>query len=187
MKISEVMDTDLIIAELRSRSKRGVLEELAGVLAERWGHADRDEVFRVLLEREKLGSTALCEGVAIPHGRIKGLDHLFVSFGRSKEGVDFGSTDEKPTHLFFLLLAPAGHPEGHLAALSGVSRLVGDPGFRKRLLGAGTKNELHRIILEQDARSWDSSGPSPAGTEERERSAPLSVFGGQSRVVRKER
>jgi len=179
MRISEVLDTDVLIADFRSRSKRGVLEELVGVLVERWKLPSREKIVEVLLDREKFGSKTLGHGVAIPHGRIRGLGRLMVSFGRSREGVDFGSVDGKPTHLFFLVLAPAGQTEGHLGALSGVSRLVEDPGFRKRLLDAGTKEELYRIILERDARCRDSSGPSPTGTEERERSAPLSVFGRQ--------
>jgi PTS system nitrogen regulatory IIA component len=152
MKISEILSKDLLIPNLQSKDKKAILEELAGVLIAQGKLADRDKVVEVLLQREKLGSTAIGDGIAIPHGKMKGLDGVVISFGRSKEGVDFESIDQKPTHLFFLLMAPENSAGIHLKALARISRLLKDPSFRKRLMDAESREELFDIISEEDAQ-----------------------------------
>jgi PTS system nitrogen regulatory IIA component len=104
------------------------------------------------LDREKLGSTGIGDGIAIPHGKIRDLGGVVASFGRSREGVDFESIDQKPTHLFFLLVAPENSAGMHLKALARISRLLKDPNFRKKLMGAGDKDELFQIISEEDSQ-----------------------------------
>jgi PTS system nitrogen regulatory IIA component len=111
---------------------------------------DLDELVSVLEEREKLGSTAIGDGVAIPHGKLKGLNQLVASFGRSVKGVDFESIDGKPTYIFFLLVAPENTAGIHLKALARISRLLKDKKFRENLLKAKTANDLFEIIKEED-------------------------------------
>ncbi len=152
MKISEILNKDLLIADLQSKNKKGVLEELAEVLVNQRKLQDLDQVVEVLLDREKLGSTGIGDGIAIPHGKIRGLREVVASFGRSREGVDFESIDQKPTHLFFLLVAPENSAGIHLKALARISRLLKDPSFRRRLMEAEGGEELFRIISEEDAQ-----------------------------------
>jgi PTS system nitrogen regulatory IIA component len=109
-------------------------------------------VVEVLLDREKLGSTGIGDGIAIPHGKIKDLGGVVASFGRSPEGVDFESLDQKPAHLFFLLVAPENSAGVHLKALARISRLLKHPSFRKRLMEAENEEELFQIISEEDAQ-----------------------------------
>jgi len=152
MKISEILNKDLLIPNLESTNKKGVLEELAGVLVAQDKLADLDQVVEVLLDREKLGSTGIGDGIAIPHGKIRDLKSVVASFGRSRDGVDFESIDQKPAHLFFLLVAPENSAGIHLKALARISRLLKDPTFRKRLMETETKEDLFRIISEEDAQ-----------------------------------
>ncbi|MBW2121891.1 MAG: PTS sugar transporter subunit IIA [Deltaproteobacteria bacterium] len=152
MKISEILNKDLLIPDLQSKDKRGVLEELAGVLVAQGKLRDLKKVVEVLLEREKLGSTGIGDGIAIPHGKIRDLDGVVASFGRSRQGVDFESIDQKPTHLFFLLVAPENSAGTHLKALARISRLLKYPNFRKRLMEAETREQLYQIISEEDAQ-----------------------------------
>lgn len=152
MNISEILNKHLLIPNLQSKNKKGVLEELAGVLVNQGKLPDLDHVVEVLLDREKLGSTGIGDGIAIPHGKIRDLRQVVTSFGRSREGVDFESIDQKPTHLFFLLVAPENSAGIHLKALARISRLLKDPNFRRRLMEAEGAEELFEIISEEDAQ-----------------------------------
>ncbi len=106
----------------------------------------------MLNERERLGSTAIGDGIAIPHGKLKGITQILGVFGRSREGIDFDSLDGSPTHLFFLLVAPEDSASLHLKALARVSRLFKDGGFRQRLLDAADSDELYRLLKEEDSK-----------------------------------
>ncbi len=150
MRISEILNKDLLIPNLQSMNKKGVLEELAGVLVGQHKLGDLDQVVEVLLDREKLGSTGIGDGIAIPHGKVKDLKGVVASFGRSRDGIDFESIDQKPAYLFFLLVAPENSAGVHLKALARISRLLKDPSFRQRLMEAETKEDLFRIISEED-------------------------------------
>lgn len=152
MKITDILDEASVIQDLASTSKKGILEELSNVLVERGKLPDRDKVVEVLLEREKLGSTGIGDGIAIPHGKMKGIKGLVTSFGRSIKGVNFESIDNKPTHLFFLLVAPENSAGIHLKALARISRLLKDSGFRNRLMEASDRQDLFRIIAEEDEK-----------------------------------
>jgi PTS system nitrogen regulatory IIA component len=151
MNITHILDEDSIIAELTSRDKKGVLEELVSVLVEHGRLHDKEKPVQVLLERERLGSTGIGDGIAIPHGKLKEIKSIICSFGRTKAGVDFQSIDEKPTHLFFLLLAPEDSASEHLQALARLSRLLKDDQLRRRLMEVNSKEEIYRIIAEEDA------------------------------------
>jgi PTS system nitrogen regulatory IIA component len=106
----------------------------------------------VLLDREKLGSTGIGEGIAIPHGRLKKLKNFFISFGRSVQGVDFDSIDRKPSHLFFLVMAPENSAVDNLKLLSRIVTLLKEPSFKKRLIEAPSRKELFQIISEEDEK-----------------------------------
>lgn len=151
MKISEILTPESVLADLRGQSKPQILRELAACLAGRCA-LNLDELTAVLSERERLGSTAIGDGIAIPHGKIRGVNQIVGAFGRKLKGVDFDSLDGNPTHLFFLLVAPEDSASLHLKALARVSRLFRDNSFRERLLVAGDVAEIYRLILEEDSR-----------------------------------
>lgn len=150
MKITDILDKDSIIEKLTSRDKKGILEELVSVLVENGRLADKEKPVQVLLERERLGSTGMGDGIAIPHGKLKEIQGIICSFGRSREGIDFQSIDEKASHLFFLLLAPEESASEHLQALAKLSRILKDAQARKRLMEAPSKEEIYRLIAEED-------------------------------------
>jgi PTS system nitrogen regulatory IIA component len=150
MKIAEILSRDRVILELKSAGKQEVIQELTAVLPKEG--LDLDRVVQVLMDRERLGSTGIGDGVAIPHGKLSGLNSLIAAFGRSTKGVEFESLDGHPTHLFFLLVAPEDSAGAHLKALARVSRLFKDGQFRKVLMGAKDVDELYRALLEEDEK-----------------------------------
>jgi PTS system nitrogen regulatory IIA component len=150
MKITDILTEDMVVPVLEGRSKMDVIVELAGVVASRHPEIDHGRLVQALEDREKLNSTALGEGVAIPHGKLPGLKRVVAAFGRSPGGVDFSSLDGKPTHLFFLLVAPEDSAGAHLKALARISRLLKDESFRQRLMRAGDGADLFRTIREED-------------------------------------
>ena len=152
MKIGDILNADAVVAELAGRSKPEVIEELAGVVAEHHPEIDRELLVQALEDRERLNSTALGDGVAIPHGKLVGVKRVVAAFGRSQSGIDFSSLDGKPTHLFFLLVAPEDSAGAHLKALARISRLLKDESFRARLMTAGDTADLYRTIREEDEK-----------------------------------
>lgn len=150
MKIAEMLKKDYVIESLTTSTKKDALRELAQVILHDHPQYETETVVKVLLDREKLGSTGIGDGIAIPHGKLAMLDRLVVSFGRSLEGIDFNAMDGRPVHLFFLLLAPENSAGLHLKALAKISRMLKDDSFRRQLIDAGTKEELYRIIEEKD-------------------------------------
>ena len=150
MKITELLKKEFILEQLKAKSKQEVLAELAGVFVKGKIKFDSGAMLRVLMEREKLGSTGIGDGVAIPHGKLAGLDEILVAFGRSREGIAFEALDGKPVHLFFLLMAPENSAGQHLKALAKISRMLKDGGFRKKLLEAQMHDDLVRVITEKD-------------------------------------
>ena len=150
MKITDILEENSIIEELTSRDKKGVLEELVSILVDHGRLKDTEKSVQVLLERERLGSTGIGDGIAIPHGKLRQINSIICSFGRTRTGIDFQSIDEKPTYLFFLLLAPEDSASEHLQALARLSRLLKDDQLRKQLLKAKTKQDIYRIIAEED-------------------------------------
>jgi PTS system nitrogen regulatory IIA component len=150
MKLSEILKPECIISDLKAHDKKEALEELSQVLTEQDPSLNKGYLLQVLLERERLGSTGIGEGIALPHGKVKKLDRLLISFGRSMEGLGFDSVDEKPAYLFFLLVAPENSAGAHLQALAKISRLLKDSNFRHRLMDANTRDEIFKIIMDRD-------------------------------------
>jgi PTS system nitrogen regulatory IIA component len=152
LKIMDILVKDGAILDLASDEKNGVLAEMAGAVAAAEPSLDADRLLKVLLEREELQSTGIGEGVAIPHGKIAGLEHLVASFARSVGGVDFESIDGQPTNLFFLLVVPEHSGGQHLKALARISRFLRDGEFRAKLLEAEALEDIFRAIDEEDAK-----------------------------------
>jgi PTS system nitrogen regulatory IIA component len=152
MTIEEALQESCVIPDLKGKTKGDVLVELVGALKNAGLIEKKKEVVDVILEREKLGSTGIGEGVAIPHGKLKGLRKITCVFGRSVDGVDFEAIDGKPVHIFFLLLAPESSASLHLKMLSRISKLLRDPSFRKKLLEPGDAHDIYRSVVEEDRK-----------------------------------
>ena len=152
MKIMDYFKEEWVIPDLKGTDKRSILRELSSVLVKPCQVASVEDLIRVLLDREKLGSTGIGEGIAIPHGRLKKLKNFFISFGRSIKGVDFDSIDRNPSRLFFLVMAPENSAVDNLKLLSRIVTLLKDASFKKRLIEALSQKELFQIISEEDEK-----------------------------------
>ncbi len=152
MRVIDILAEDLVIPQLQSTTKTDVLHELAQHLAQQRVDIRAEQLVTVLLDRERLGTTAIGEGIAIPHGKLPGLKGVVAVFGRSQHGIDCHSLDGLPTKLFFLLVAPEESAGVHLKALARVSRLLKDRAFRERLLQGANRATLYQVICEEDAR-----------------------------------
>jgi len=150
VQIIDMFKKEYIIEELKAKSKRAVLIELSEIFTRYHSGIQSEAMVEVLLEREKLGSTGIGDGIAIPHGKLRGLDHLVIAFGRSREGIDFDSIDGKPVHIFFLLMAPESSTGQHLKALAKISRMLKDQEFRSSLMSAKNTEELYQRIADKD-------------------------------------
>ncbi|MBL8634875.1 MAG: PTS sugar transporter subunit IIA [Myxococcales bacterium] len=152
MKLVDLIRPELVIPELSGRTKAQVLAEFSRHLAKTQPGLDANLLHRILTEREQLATTAIGEDIAIPHGKIDGATRMIGCVGRSTPGVAFDSLDGKPTHLFFVLIAPEGSAGLHLKALARISRVFKDADFRAKLLRAPSAAELFRIIAEEDQK-----------------------------------
>ncbi len=153
MNISTLLNERFILPELKGTTKQHVLEEVVEHMAASQAGINAGELLRALLEREKLGSTGIGNGIAIPHGKLAGLNDIILVFARSTAGVPFEAIDGKPIHLIFLLVAPASSTGGHLKALARLSRLLKNDDFRHRLLTAPTAADIQNAIAEEDSRT----------------------------------
>jgi len=153
MKVMDILVPNAVILDLAARTKADVLSEMAQALVAAEPGLDAERLHQVLMDRESLQSTGIGEGVAIPHGKLSGLDRLVASFARSREGVDFDSIDGQPTRLFFLLVVPenAGGQQ-HLKALARISRFLRDDAFRARLEAAESVDEIFATISDADSK-----------------------------------
>jgi PTS system nitrogen regulatory IIA component len=149
MKIVDALHKDTILADLKARDKKGVLEELVTPVA-RIAGVNHEHLVRVLMERERLGSTGIGNGIGIPHGKLKDLESLVLGFGLSHKGVDFESMDGLPAHIFFLLITPENSTGLHLKLLARISRILKNDSFKKKLLQANGRDEIYSIIKEEE-------------------------------------
>jgi len=152
MKVVDFLRPDLVIAELGGGSKGEILAEMARHLAARQAGIDPEVLRRVLEERELLASTAIGDGIAIPHGKLDSVNQLVGALGRSVDGLEFDSIDGRPTHLVFMLVAPSSSTGIHLKALARLSRLFRDALFRQRLVEAPDAAGMYKVISEEDAK-----------------------------------
>lgn len=151
MKLADILHSRAILEDLKSHDKKSVLTEFATKAAELVPTLIPEDVLQILLNREQLGSTAVGNGVAIPHGKVTGLSNIVAIFGRSKKGIDFQAHDEKVTHLFFVLLAPESAIGGHLQALARLSRLLKDNKVRDKILQCPS-TELFDVLITEDEK-----------------------------------
>lgn len=147
MDLGDLIKPEGIIASLKAKSKKQVLHDLAHKAAELTG-LDERAIFETLLQRERLGSTGLGRGIAIPHGKPPGLDHIVCLFARLEAPIDFDATDGEPVELVFLLLAPEQAGADHLKALARISRVLRDPQTLEKLRAARDKAALHAVLTE---------------------------------------
>jgi len=152
MKLTDVLVRDACRIDLHGATKLEVLRELADALARQVPGLDPAQLYAMLIEREKLGTTAMGDGIAIPHARIESLNRLLAVFGLSRAGVAFDSLDGRETHLFFLLVAPGKEGSAHLLLLARLSRLLGSEAFRARLRQVQSTDELFRAFEEEESR-----------------------------------
>lgn len=149
MKILDVLPKEAILADLKAVDKKGVLEELVTPVADISG-INHEDLVKVLMERERLGSTGIGEGIGIPHGKVKDLNSLILGFGLSRKGVDFDSMDGLPAHIFFLLITPENSTGLHLKLLAQISRILKNDLFKKKLLQATSRDEIYSVIKEEE-------------------------------------
>lgn len=149
MKILDVLIKEAVLVDLKSVDKKGVLEELTAPLTG-ITQTNRNDLVKILMDRERLGSTGIGGGIAIPHGKMKGLETLILGFGLSRKGVNFESMDNRPSHIFFLLLTPENSTGVHLKLLARISKLLKDEAVKERLFHASTPEEVLDIIQDHD-------------------------------------
>ncbi len=150
MEISDLISLEGIVANLRATSKKQALQDLARRAADVTGEPER-AVFEVLIERERLGTTGVGNGIAIPHGKLPGLDKLYGLFARLDTPIDFDAIDEQPVDLICLLLAPESAGADHLKALARVSRLLRDRSICEKLRGSDTAEAIFALLTQSTA------------------------------------
>ncbi|MCL4235331.1 MAG: PTS sugar transporter subunit IIA [Deltaproteobacteria bacterium] len=146
MRIVDYLPPGVIAPDLAAPGRDEALRELVALIARHEPDLDPDEAFRALRERERLGSTGVGDGVAIPHAKVPGLRRILAAFGRSLAGIDFDSIDAKPAHLFFAILAPDNSVGAHLSLLARISRVCQSPGEIAKLREAVDAATIRRII-----------------------------------------
>lgn len=154
MKIGEFLCSKAISSDLNGSNKEEIIDELVGLLinAGVLEKKNKSKIVETLLKREALGSTAIGQGIAIPHGKSDCVSKLTAGLGVSKKGVDFDSLDGEPAYIFFLLLAPANSAGPHLKALARISRLLKDKYFRENLKNSKDEKNILKLILQEDGR-----------------------------------
>jgi nitrogen PTS system EIIA component len=152
MRIIDFINPHDIVIDLSSFTREGVLRELIGRFLERYQELDQEEILGLLLERERLGSTGIGGGIAIPHAKVPHLGKPLLVLGRSTTGIAYDALDGKPVYLFFLLISDANSIDVYLNLLARVSRLLKDRAFRAGLLDATDSAAMYACIEEQDSR-----------------------------------
>jgi PTS system nitrogen regulatory IIA component len=150
MPLSDLVAPTAIIPALKVNGKKQMLQEIAAKAADLSGQNERT-IFEILMQREKLGSTGVGNGIAIPHGKLPKLDKLFVLFARLDRPIDFEALDGQPIDLVFLLLAPEGAGADHLRALARVARLLRDPDVARKLRDSRDAAALYAVLAMSNA------------------------------------
>lgn len=152
MKIVEFLNDKAISANLKSTNKEGIIRELVDLLAKGEGLRNKEELVKVLLNREALGSTGIGQGVGIPHGKTNAVKRLVAAFGIAHQGINFEALDGEPVYIFFLLMAPEDSAGPHLKGLARISRLLKDKFFRESLKALTDEKAILKLIKEEDAK-----------------------------------
>jgi PTS system nitrogen regulatory IIA component len=154
MTMDEILTPGAVIARLHATSKKQLLQELSKAAADVFGGEAR-EIFDILIERERLGSTGVGSGLAIPHGKLDRLDRLHGMFVRLDKPVDFDAIDDRPVDLVFLLLAPEGAGADHLKALARISRIMRDADLCNKLRGSDSPDAIYALLIEAGVAAGD--------------------------------
>jgi mannitol/fructose-specific phosphotransferase system IIA component (Ntr-type) len=161
MRLSTILDPGCVVLDVGRGSKREVLARLAAPILARRPDLDGPAVLAELIRREEESSTAIADGIAIPHAKPSGPDVVTACFGRSTAGLDFDSLDGKPTTLIVVIVSPASNPEVHVKWLAHIARVLGDAGTRKALLAAATAAELLDVLRRRE-EAFDDGSKEPA-------------------------
>lgn len=154
MKIMDFLSTKAVVANLKATDKEGVIKELVDSLAKAEDIKNKEDLVRVLMTRESLGSTGIGQGIGIPHAKTQSVKTLVAAFGLSHKGVSFDSLDGEPVYIFFLLIAPEESAGPHLKALARISRMLKDKYFRELLKKSKDEKDILRIIQEEDSKKY---------------------------------
>ena len=152
MKLADFLEEATVVPELNSDSKEDVINELSENISKTHTNINHEKLVEVLLEREKLCSTAVDFGVAVPHAKLSGINDIIIGFGRSLEGIGFESLDNKPTHFFITLIAPEEAVGAHIQLLARISKIFKEPEFRSRLMKYETGEEIFESLITEDEK-----------------------------------
>ncbi len=154
MKIIDFLKEGAIVPDLKATDKESVIKELVTLLKDIGEISDQEKIVEIILEREKLGSTGIGQGIAVPHAKTDDVKQIVVAFGLSQKGVNFESLDEEPVYLIFLVLAPVDATGMHLKLLAKIARLLKDKVFRNSLKSCkGKRREIFQVIEEEDEKN----------------------------------
>lgn len=149
MRVLDALHPDAILIDLKSRSKKEILAEISLPIAQIL-KVKHDDLIKVLIEREQMGSTGIGKGIAIPHGRLSGINDLVIGFGLSRKGAQFDSLDGRPAHIFFVLITPEHATGLYLKFLARISRMLKNEAVKERLLHAKDVNDIISAIRDED-------------------------------------
>ena len=157
MTLIDILSSESSLVDLKGETKEDIITELVDILAVGDAIIDRDKVLQAVLEREKIMSTGIGDGIAIPHGKSDAVKELVAALGTQRRGVDFEALDGEPAYVFFLLVSPANVSGPHIKALARISRLLKNDDFKKKLIAAGSSAEIIEII-EVEEHNTPSAG-----------------------------
>ncbi|NLD95031.1 MAG: PTS sugar transporter subunit IIA [Fibrobacter sp.] len=155
MRVQDILQKNSILIELASTDKQEVLTQMARYMVSLHGISNGDSIAQKILERESDMSTGIGYGIAIPHGRISGIDKLYMIAGRSDKGIDFNAIDEEPVHLIFMMISPANTSTDHTNILSSLSRIMSYEDVRTKLLAADSADSFLDIIIKSENKYVD--------------------------------
>lgn len=155
MRISDFLSLEVIIPELKSTEKYEAIDELINLFSSDPRVEDIEDVRNNVFEREKIMSTGVGKGFAVPHGKSDSIKEIIVAFGRSKEGIDFEALDNQPVYLIFLIVGRNDLISQHIKLLSRISRMMNKDDFRNRLLTAADSKEILEIFIEEEKNYFD--------------------------------
>ena len=151
VKITDYITEDLIDLDLKSKNRESILVELSKLLERSKNILVEDnDIYKALVDREKLGSTGIGKGVAIPHAKTESAKELTVAFGISRKGIDFNSMDDEEVHIFFVFASPNKDSQIYLKVLARISRLIREENFRQNLMDCKTAKEVIACISEKE-------------------------------------
>ena len=153
MTLLDILSPDSTIVDLKGETKEEIIAELVDSLANSDAITDRDKVLQAVLEREKIMSTGIGDGIAIPHGKSDSVEQLIAALGTQRRGVDFEALDGEPAYVFFLLVSPANVSGPHIMALARISRLLKNDEFKKKLIAAESSTAVIGIIETEESNT----------------------------------